>query len=140
MIDYLNLMFTNPQLFFEEYMKDPNILSLNTRRQEASDGNILHLVVKELLSPSINTVFDDNDALRLVIFLTDNGACTLIENSDRKIPYELFEQVYRTELCFRYKTYRYLLSRTCDVLMEGRCSREFYDDREIFYEFDRAYV
>lgn len=141
MIDYLRMIFDNPRNFCEEYSKNPDILNFNSRREDAYGGTILHLIIRELMMPSINREFNDRDALMLTSFMFDNGACLLIENSGSRIPYELFN-IY-VENPFRFETYRFLLSRTCDMLMEGKCNREFYEDYinpVVNYDFDRAYI
>ena len=144
MADYFNIMIHQPKLFAELVSKAPigtKLEQLNTRRYDALDGTILHLIVMGLLEPTINISFDDDTALMLVKIVMDNGGCPLIESSERKIPYELFH-LYDVDP-IRFKTYRYLLEKTTTFLLEGLCQREFYDDYindTHYYNFDRTYT
>ena len=129
MVDYLNIMISEPDLFLQMLYNLPhheNVKQLNMRRYDALDGTLLHLAVMGLLEPTNNVAFDDDIALKLVSGMIDHGACTLIESSERRIPYELFELFDVNPIDF--KTYRYLLTKTTSNLLDGSCKREFYED------------
>lgn len=129
MVDFLNIMIRDPELFERILINLPrgdNVKELNKRRYDALDGTLLHLVVLGLLEPTNRLSFDDDTALKLVSVMLNHGACPLIECSERRIPYELFDFFGVNKE--QFKTYKYLLAITTKNVLEGSCKREFYQD------------
>ena len=129
MPDYLNTMIQQPTAFIDMVMsgeRNTNNHELNTRKYDALDGTLLHLVVMALLEPNNVIAYDDNTALNLVHVMINNGACPLIESLESRIPYELFHLYDVNPI--EFQTYRYLLAKTTACLLEGSCKREFYED------------
>lgn len=139
MFDY-SIMFDNPDMFFQTYLKNPRIINFNERREDLNGGTILHLIVKKLFVDQENRTYGDEEALRLAVFMHERNACLHMEDYDSRIPYELFNLF--TEDPFQYKTYSYLLANSCNDLLQGKCKREFIQEHKpvVYYDFDRAYV
>ena len=129
MPDYLNSMIQQPFAFMEMVMNGnhhTNNYELNRRRYNALAGTLLHIVVMGLLEPNNVIDYNDNTALNLVHVMINHGACPLIESVESRIPYELFHLYDVNPNDFQ--TYRYLLAKTSECLLEGSCKREFYED------------
>ena len=143
MADYLNTMISKPSQFvclIKNVPRDQKIEILNRRRYDALDGTLLHLVVMALVRPTIKIQFTDDEAFVLVKTMIENRANPLIENYERKIPYELFD-IYSNRN--QYKTFRYLLQQTTNYITEGTYKRDFYEDYlngDDYYDFDRSYL
>ena len=144
MADYLNIMIHQPKFFvniINHTLYAEKVEILNTRRYDALDGTLLHLVVMALIRPTTKIQYTDDEAYVLVKTMLENGASPLIENCERKIPYELFD-IYDNRN--QYKTFRYLLQQTTKYITEEIYKREFYQDYlngdDYYYYFDRPYL
>ena len=129
MCDYLNLAIYDPDRFvavIDSLPDDKNIYELNRRRYDFDEGTIVHMVICGLLEPTTEIFYNDETSYILISKMVEKGASISIENQDSLIPYELFKLYCNNP--HEYKTYRYLLSKTTELILEDNFFRNTYKD------------
>lgn len=128
MCDYLNLAIYDPDrsvTVIDSLPDDKNLYELNRRRYDFNEGTIIHMVICGLLESTDEIFYNDETACILIRKMVEKGASITIENSEELIPYELFKLFCDNP--FDYKTYRFLLYKTTELILEDEFERDLYN-------------